>query len=379
MALLRKDRRVGANLRRPPGLGLVLTDAMIADTSFPEYSTTEYNLTTADAPIADQPLPGDIISDPIAPPPSNVTPTTTVVDESGGTVAMPTTTATSGTNATDGSAPTVTEMTAPDNTVIPIGSYVAITDQAWVISLPDGQTRIIYLNQPIVDPECANLTTADINAGKVCMYNIGVPGKPDYFEYRYIPTERWTGQVQSAGELRGHMDYAATLQPNAGGGGAFRNIWYNNPSWHMVTTDPSQVYDTAKFPNDYVPTYIGPTETSGGSKMYIIDAEGTPIDVTSGISTPEQQAAIDEAIYGPVETRSPGQPGYVPPVYSGPPIDETGSIINYPPSGGGGPYPPTGGVSPTLNIPEIPAGEKTGTGMLMIAGLAALFLLRRKR
>jgi 3D (Asp-Asp-Asp) domain-containing protein len=373
--------RNGRGMLRPSRIGLGLTSSdFFADGSLPVIQ--DY--------ASPYPSPDDITSVPspdsdglTTAPTQDYEPPVVAYSEP---VAMPTATA-SGTNVTDGSAPTVTEMAAPDKTVIPVGSYVAITDQAWVISLPNGQTRIIYLNQPIVDPECANLTTADINAGKVCIYNVGVPGTPDYFEYRYIPTERWTGRVQSAGELRGYMDYAASLQPNAGGGGAFRTIWFNNPSWHMVTTEPSQVYDTAKFPDNYVPKYIGPTETSGGNKMYIIDTAGTPIDVTGGITSPEQKAAIDEAVYGPVDQRSPGQPGYVPPVYSGPPIDETGSIIHDEYGDGGGtsspPFvppttkPPTGG-----NVTMSPAPAPSGTGMstatLGLLALGAFLLLKRR-
>lgn len=382
MGFLRNDRRLGANLRRVPrGIGLTPLDfdtSAIQDFGVTYPSPIDVPLTTDSGPVvSDTPQPGDIISDPIAPPAANVTPTTTVVtDTSGGTVAMPTTTA----------------ATTP--TADPSSGDVILsdTDQATVIQHADGSQTITYKNQPIVDPECVNLTTADINAGKVCQYNVGVPGKADYFEYRYIPTERWTGQVQSAGDLLANMNYAASLNAQFPDSAVWM-IYFNNPSWHVdgslaaAGNDPSRLRSIlASLPPDYLPKYIGPTETSGGASMYIVDpTTGDQIDVTSGI-TPDQQAAVDEAIYGPVDQRSPGQPGYVPPVYSGPPIDETGSIINQPPPSYPPSYPPTmqpptggGGISPTINVPEIPAGEKTGTGMLMVAGLAALFLLRRKR
>jgi hypothetical protein len=385
MPWLRRDRRLGGNLRQPQGLGFADAPMMPGIEDYGGYDPLTVDQTIGGGsdqpPIQDQPQPGDVISDPIAPPAPNVPALTLVVtDKNGGTVAMPTTTtATGGTNATDGSARTVAPMTAPDNTVIPAGSYVNVTDQAWVITYPDGSSRIIYANQPIVDPECANLTTADINAGKYCQYNIGVPGKPDYFEYRYIPTERWTGQVQSAGELRANMALAAALNVTYSGAAQW-NVYFNNPSWHFVLN--GDLTKLADYPDDFVPKYIGPTTTSGGSTMYVVEPEtGDHIDVTGGIA-PEDKQRVEDAIYGPVADRSPGQPGYVPPVYTGPPIDSTGSVIHDddPGSvggGNGGNVRTPGGVSTTVNA--APSGDGNNTGLLIAAGLAAFLFLGRRR
>lgn len=393
MGFLRNDRRLGANLRRPRGIGMAFPfQDVIQDFGVAQSLLTNAPLTTDSGTVVqDAPQPGDVISDPIAPPAPNVAPQTTVVtDPSGSTVAMPAattattpaTTAAAG-NATDGSAPITSPMTAPDNTVVPIGSTVIITPNGdWVISYPDGSSRIIYKDQPIVDPECTNVDTQDINNGLYCQYNVGVPGKTDYSEYRYIPTERWTGQVQSAGELRANMALAASLNAQFPDSARW-NVYFNNPSWHGILG--GDLTKLAQYHDDYVPTYIGPTTTSGGNTMAVVMDDGTPIDVTdSSTVTPDQQQQIIDAVYGPVADRAPGQPGYVQPVYSGPPIDDNGVVIQ-PPSGGGsssggggGPtmYPPTGGVSPTLNDATPSGGGNTG--LLIAAGLAAFLLLRKR-
>jgi hypothetical protein len=293
-------------------------------------------------------------------------------------VAMP---GTSTTQPLDGSSVTTASMTAPDNTIIPAGSYVNVSDAAWVITYPDGSSRIIYKNQPIVDPECVNYDTAQINAGKVCAYNVGVPNKPDYFEYRYIPTERWTGNVQSAGELRANMARVVALNPKFPDSARW-NIYYNNPSWHGVLN--GDLTKLASYDDDYLPTYIGPTTTSGGNTMYVVDPDsGEHIDVTDQSKvTPEQDARITDIVYGPVPDRAPGQPGYVPPVYSGPPIDATGSVIHDDDAGsaGGGngiPRSPGGtpGVTTTLNV--APAAGLSPVVIIGLGALALLFLRKR--
>ena len=294
-------------------------------------------------------------------------------------VAMP-----SGGNVLDGSAPLTSPLTLSDGTVAPIGSYVTDTDTAVVVSYPDGSSRILYKNAPPPDDaQCANLTTADINRGVICYTDASG-------SRRYIPTEMATGQVQSWGELSANMERAAQLNaqyPDA----ARRNVWFYNPSWHFV----GDVWDSSRawnFAPDYMPTYIGPTTTSGGAQMFVVDPEtDTRIDVTGGIA-PEDEQRVEDLLYGPVEERAPGQPGYVPPVYSGPPIDETGSVIHdddpgsfgggngstRPPVSGPVTTPGGGGVQTTVNV-EPTGVAPNNTAMILAAAAAAFFLFGRKR
>lgn len=173
-----------------------------------------------------------------------------------------------------------------DRTVVSVVS----SDTATVTTYSDGSTDISYKNQPIVDPECANYTNADIDAGKVCQYNVGVAGKVDYIEFRYIPTERWTGKVQSWGELKANMDKAASLNPKFASSSRHQ-IYYNNPSWAQVISGPvtpdgkyrspdyltlsyhieNGEYDVIGYPDSFLPSYIGPTSTTANTKTYIVD------------------------------------------------------------------------------------------------------------
>lgn len=358
MPLLRNQRRLGGNLRRNPGLGL----SMLDDGGGETY-----------APVVD---PSSLIDDAYIPPPAdqpapNVTTASTPV-------AMPATTTTA--QPLDGRAITA-PLSLPDGTVAPVGSMVNDSPNAIVVTYPDGSTRIIYKNAPPPnDPECVRYDTNDLNNGLICQAD----------ETRgnliYIPTERWTGKVQSWGELRANMDTAARLNfkyPDS----ARRSVWYNNPSWHAQ----GDVWNYAlglTFAPDFTPTYIGPTTTSGGASMYVVDPDsGKRIDVTDDDAvTPEQAARIEELTYGPVETRAPGQPGYVPPVYSGPPIDETGSIIHDDDAGsvGGGngtarpPY--SGPVStPNTTVNVAPSSGTPNAALLVGLAAAAFLLLGRRR
>ena len=179
------------------------------------------------------------------------------------------------------------------------------SDTAVVTTYSDGSTDIRYKNQPIVDAECANITTADLNNGLVCQYNVGVAGKPDYFEYRYIPTERWTKQVQTWGQLKANMDRAATLNPKFAES-ARHTILFNNPSWHQIISNVQTPdgkyrsadglslmyhiekgeYDVIGYPDSYVPAYIGPTTTSGGAQVFIKDPTTGTLINTTDISDP---------------------------------------------------------------------------------------------
>lgn len=276
------------------------------------------------------------------------------------------------------------------------------TPTATVTTYSDGSTEITYKNQPIVDAECRNMTTGDINNGLVCQYNIGVPGKADYFEQRYIPTERWTKQVRTFGQLKADIDRMYELNPKYGQSGAWSAIYFNNPSWHPLLSGASPTgsswaweltnrnYDifTGKYADDFKPDYIGVTGTSGGNTVAIRDpSTGTLIDTTN-VSDPNAPIpgaggkTITEIVY------PNGQPP-TSPISPSNPIPPTGT------SGGGTPVAGPLGTTPgdlpilpprtantTMNVSDIvttaaatqPAASPA-KWLLWVLGAAALWLV----
>lgn len=364
----------GRSTRRPSRIGRLGADLLTDATALPDFGTFD---TFVDQPIIqDQPVIQDQNVATL-----DVAATEPVVTDESAPVAMPATTTAS----------------TPSS---PIPGYVAQSGDtfqelpnAWIVVHADGSSETFFKSTVHIDPQCQSYDTADINAGLVCAYDWPNGGGDLY----YIPTERWTGQVQSAGELLGNMQRAVALNPQFSDSAVW-NIYFNNPSWHVdpslgANPLPSSIIPKlAALPSDYVPQYIGPTTTSGGATMSIIVPEtGEQIDITgtpepgsaitgsTPITTPSgTTTTINDILYGPVEGRSPGQPGYVPPVYGGPPIDETGSIITEPgPVTGPIRTPPTGGGAVTT---VSPAGSGApNVGMLALVALGAFLFLGRKR
>lgn len=295
------------------------------------------------------------------------------------------------------------------------------TPTATVTTYSDGSTDITYKNQPIVDPECANYTNVDIDAGKICQYNVGVPGKVDYFEFRYIPTERWTGKVQSWGELKANMDRVVALNPKFPES-ARHNVFYQNPSWHPilnnVTTPDGKFrspdgltlsyhvekgeYGVVGYPDSYFPESIGPTTTTANTKTYIVDPKtGVSYEIPPGANgdtpiTPDGRT-LNQLVY-PSGAPDMGSLGFDTPIpgttgapVSGPIAQPAGTTTG---GFGGGTgsatatNPTTGYVRPLIDIKQLTAVDQalnatppqpsSNNGMWLIvalgAAIAALFL-----
>lgn len=248
----------------------------------------------------------------------------------------------------DGSAPITSPYPLPDGTVAPTGSTIVKSgDTALVVTYPDGSTRIIYANAVRTDAECKQYSTADINAGLICQTDLKDGS------LNYIPTESWTGKVQSWGELKANMDKMARLNDKYPQSSRW-NVYYNNPSWHMViggSVDPSGKYKTADgsslawqitngnysvlpYPDDFTPKYIGPTTSSGGSSVFVVDPNtGIKYDTTN-VRDPNQAITDDgrsvrDIVYPPPPpkpaTLDPGTIGNGTPIAG--PIGDTGGTL----------------------------------------------------
>lgn len=410
--------RNGRGLLRPSRIGLGLTAMdFTADSGLPVIEDYSSPYSSPDAITAVTSPDSGSLTTPVA---EAIPGVTTAPTYTAPVVAMPATT-TAATQPMDGSAPITAPVTLFDNTVAPVGSTIIDTPTAQVVTYPDNSTRIVYKNAPPPnDPECRQYSTADINNGLICQQDEST-GK-----YWYIPTESWTGVIQSAGELRANMRRMAELNPKFVAS-SYRAVWYHNPAWHLVTTAPEDVFNTSKFPDSYKPQSVADywisyyagifgrpltdtekktirdqvamgvmpnpqqdvptTKADTGAKVYVVDpTTGTRIDTTA-VSDPNAPITDDGRSIHDIVYPSPPPTTNV--------ILHDDDVDDYSGGGGGGgttsppfvppttttpvPRPPTGGGTPNTNVSPAPAsGSGMSTATLGLLALGAFLLLKRR-
>jgi hypothetical protein len=238
----------------------------------------------------------------------------------------------------------------------------------------------------------AQYSTADLNNGLTCMSD-GRPGMPG--NTKCISSERYDGRVRNWSELSAEMSWAATINPQYPDS-ARRAVWFNNPSWHFS----GDVWDASRswsFASDYKPAAIGPTQTSGGATVYIVDPNtGTKIDTTN-VSDPNAPLTADGRSVRDIVNSGPTGSGANPPASDDSlvtmPATEGTSTSNSGGGGGSGPALSVAGVAtvaPGAAQPATSAGASSaaaaGVGATLssipkwaLAGIAVALVLAFRR